>query len=89
MPKLTHIEHERAIGMLQANMASSVIAQQFRCHVGTIERLRNYFRQTGTTSDCPCLGRPRVTTRRRIGNLIAMMTFQRLIMCVTGEVDVL
>ena len=43
MPKLTHIERERAIDVLQGNMASPVIAQQFRCHVRTIERLRNHF----------------------------------------------
>ena len=48
MPRLTPIEREREIGMLQANMASSVIAQQFRYHVRTIECLRNRFRQTGT-----------------------------------------
>ena len=47
MPRLTPIESERAIGMLQANMASSVIAQQFRCHVRTIEHLLNRFRRTG------------------------------------------
>ena len=47
MPMLTHIEREGAIGMLQANMASSVIAQQqFRCHVRTIEHLRVRFRLT-------------------------------------------
>ena len=44
-------------------MASSIIAQQFRCHVRTIERLQNRFRQTRTTSDRPRPGRPRVTTR--------------------------
>ena len=78
MPTLTHIERERAIGMLQANMVSSVIAHQFRCHVRTIERLRDRSRQTGTTSDRPRPGRPRVTRRRRIGNPTAMMTFSTL-----------
>ena len=46
-------------------MASSVIAQQFRCHVRTIERLLNHFRQTGTTSDGPGTGCPRVTTQHQ------------------------
>ena len=78
MPKLTHIDREGAIGMLQAYMAASVITQQFRCHVRTIERLRNRFRQTGTTSDRPRPGRSRVTTRRRIGNPAAVMTFSTL-----------
>ena len=50
MQSLTLIEREREIGMLQANMASSVIAQQFRCNVRTIKRLQNRFRQTGTSA---------------------------------------
>ena len=29
MPKRTHVEHEKAIGMLQASVMPSVIAQQF------------------------------------------------------------
>ena len=65
MPSLTPIERERVRGMLHANMASSIIAQQFRCHVRTIERLGNRFRQTGTTSDSPRPERRRVTTRRQ------------------------
>ena len=58
MPKLTTVEHERVIGMLQANVASSVKAQHFRCHVRTIT---NRVRQTGTASDRSRPGRPRVT----------------------------
>ena len=48
MPSLTPIEREKAISMLQSNMVSLVIAQQFQCHVRTLERLRNRCRQTGT-----------------------------------------
>ena len=65
MPRLTPNERERVRGMLQANMASSIIVQQSRCHVRTIERLGNRFRQTGTTSDSPRPGLRRVTTRRQ------------------------
>ena len=43
MPKQTHIEREKAIRMLQANVTQSVIAQQFRCHAAMIERLRKRF----------------------------------------------
>ena len=67
MPKLTHIEHKGVIGMLQAYMDASVITQQFRCHVRTIERLRNRFRQTGTTSDRP---RPDVPVLQRDVELV-------------------
>ena len=43
MPKRTHVEREKAIRMLQANVTSSVIAQQFRFHARMIERLRKCF----------------------------------------------
>ena len=43
MPKRTHVECEKAIGMLQANVTPSMIAQQFRCHARMIERLRKRF----------------------------------------------
>ena len=46
MPIMTPVERERVIGMLQAIVTSSVIAQQFRCYVRTIERLRNRCQQT-------------------------------------------
>ena len=43
MPKRTHIEREKAIRTLQANVTPSVIAQQFRCHASMIERLKKRF----------------------------------------------
>ena len=41
MTKLAHVEHERALGMLQANVTPLVAAKRFRCHVRTIGRLKN------------------------------------------------
>ena len=43
MPKRTHVEHEWAIKMLQANKTPSAIAQHFRCRARMIERLRKRF----------------------------------------------
>ena len=60
--KLIHVERERALGILQANVTPSVAAKQFRCHVRTIGRLENRFQQTWTTSDRPSPGHPRVLT---------------------------
>ena len=40
MPKRTHVDREKVIRMLQANVTPSVIAQQFRYHARMIERLR-------------------------------------------------
>ena len=65
MTKVTHVERECAIGMLQANVTPLVVAKQFRCHVRTFGRLKNRFKQTWTTSDRPHTGRPRVLTRRQ------------------------
>ena len=33
--KLAHVERERAIGMLQANVTSLIVAKRFRCHFRT------------------------------------------------------
>ena len=43
MQKRTHVEREKAIRMLQANVTPSVKAQQFRCHARMIERLKKRF----------------------------------------------
>ena len=43
MPERTHVEREKAIRMLQANVTPSEKAHQFRCHAWTIERLRKRF----------------------------------------------
>ena len=43
MLKRTHVEREKAIGMLQANVTRWVIARQFRCHARMIGRLRKRF----------------------------------------------
>ena len=59
MTKLAHVERERAIGMLKANVTPLVVAKRFLCHVWTIGRLTNRFQQIGTASDCPRPGRRR------------------------------
>ena len=65
MTKLAHVERERAIGMLQANVTPLIVAKQFRCHVRTTGCLKNRFRPIGTTSHRLRPGRRRVSTRRQ------------------------
>ena len=48
--KFAHVERERAIGMLQAKVTPLIVAKRFQCHVRTIRRLKNRFRQIGTMS---------------------------------------
>ena len=69
MTKLAHVERERAIGMLKAKVTPLVVAKRFRCHVRTIERLKNRLQRIGTTSHRPRLGRQpnvKVETSRRL-----------------------
>ena len=47
MTKFAHVERERAIGMLQANVTALIVAKRFRCHVGMIGRLKNRFDKLG------------------------------------------
>ena len=65
MTKLAHVERERAIGMLKANVTPLVVAKQFQCHVWTIGRLKNRFQQIGTASHRPHPWRRRMSTRRQ------------------------
>ena len=65
MTKLAHVQRERAIGMLQANVTPLIVDKRFRCHVGTIGRFKNRFRQTGATSHRPRPGRQHVSMRRQ------------------------
>ena len=65
MTNLAHVERERAIGMLKANATPLLVAKQFRCHVRTVGRLKNRFKQIKTTSHHPRPGRRRVSTLRQ------------------------
>lgn len=64
MPRLTGTERERAIGMLQAGSHVNRVARVFHVHPSTISRLRGRLQASGSTSDRPRSGRPRVTTDR-------------------------
>ena len=68
--KLAHLERERAIGMLKANVTSLVVARRFRCHLRTIARLKNRFQESGTKSNRPRPRRRRVSTRRQDGDIL-------------------
>ena len=62
MTKLAHVDRERVIGMLKANVTPLIVVKRFRCHVRTIGRLKNRFQQIGTS---PRTGRRRVVMRRQ------------------------
>ena len=65
MPRLDNAERHRAIGMLNAGMAAQCVAAALHVHNTTVYRLQRRVVVTGTTSDRPRQGAPRVTTPRQ------------------------
>ena len=65
MPRLLQNERERAVGIFQAGMTQTEIANHFNCSRMTIYRLLVRVRATGTTSDRRRSGRPREMTLRQ------------------------
>ena len=62
MPRLSNIQRERAIGMLNTGTSVTDVARVMGCSRRTIHDLRTRLQQTGTSADRPRSGRPRVTT---------------------------
>lgn len=62
MPRLTAIERERAVGMVQQGASHADVARRFNCARITVTRLMQRLRQTDRTTDRPRSGRPPVTT---------------------------
>ena len=75
MTKFAHVERERAIGMLQANVTALIVAKRFRCHVGTIGRLKNRFDKLGQRQTV-CVQDANVCRRD-----VTIETSRRLILC--------
>ncbi|KAK7492397.1 hypothetical protein BaRGS_00016270 [Batillaria attramentaria] len=65
MPRLDNAERHLAIGMLNAGMPVQRVAAALQVHNTTICRLQESVAATGTTSDRPRQGAPRVTTSRQ------------------------
>lgn len=62
MPRLTHEQRLRAIGMLEAGESHRAIARRVGCSHRAISQLATRYQETGTVSDRQRRGRPRVTT---------------------------
>ena len=75
MTKLAHVERERAIRMLTANVTPLVVAKQFWCHVRAIGRLKNRFQEIGTTSHHLRPGRRRDVKIETFRRLICAIDF--------------
>uniref|UniRef100_A0AAZ3P7V0 Transposase Tc1-like domain-containing protein n=1 Tax=Oncorhynchus tshawytscha TaxID=74940 RepID=A0AAZ3P7V0_ONCTS len=62
MPRVPAHLRERALGMLQGALRTADVARAINCNVCTVRRLRQHYKETGRTADCPRSGRPHVTT---------------------------
>ena len=63
MPRLSNIERQRSIRILEAGLSCSEVARRMNnCHHTTIIRVRQRPAQTGSVTHRPRRGRPRVTT---------------------------
>ena len=62
MPRLTAIQRERAVGMVQEGATHITVARRLGCARITITRLMQRLRQTGQTVDRPKSRRPWATT---------------------------
>jgi transposase len=65
MPRLLQNASELAVGMFQAGMTQTEIANHLNCSRMTIHQLLVRVRATGTTSDRRRSGKPRKTTLRQ------------------------
>ena len=81
MPRLSKHEKSRTIGMLQARMRVTNIAQTFNCHPSTIQVLRDRYQATGTVKDRYRSGQPRITTRRPDNTLTVFIVLWHYPLC--------
>ena len=63
MPRLSKHEKFGTIGMLQAGLPVTDIAQYYNCHLSTMQVVRDCFQATGMVKDGQRSGQPRITTR--------------------------
>ena len=70
------------IGMLQAGLRVTDIAQYYYCHPSTIQVLRDRYQTTGTEKDRHWPGQPRIATRCLDATLTAFFVLWRYPICV-------
>lgn len=65
MPRLNNADRQRILGLIDAGISHNEIARRYHVHRSTISRLIHRVRVTGSVSDRPRSGQPRVTSRRQ------------------------
>jgi transposase len=82
MPRLLQNERERAVGMFQAGMPQTEIANHLNCSRMTIYQLLVRVRATGTTSDRRRSGRPRRMALRQDRHITFIHIHNRVVIAV-------
>ena len=65
MPRLNNENRTRALGMLECGISQNDVASRFGVSISTIARLVQRVNTTGSLSDRPRSGAPRVTSVRQ------------------------
>ena len=65
MPRLSNEERARALGMLESGRSQDFVARRFNAARSTVIRLINCVNVTGSLSERPRSGAPRVTSVRQ------------------------
>ena len=81
MPWLSKHEKSGKIGMLQAGLRVTDIAQYHNCRPSTIQVLRDRYQATGMVKDRHLSGKPRITTRRPDAALTAFIVLWHYPLC--------
>ena len=55
-------QRECTLGVLHGGMRTADVARAINCNVRTVRLLRQCYSEEGWIADCPCSGRPRVST---------------------------
>ena len=77
--KLTDEERAQALGRIEADIQPQDVPYQFNVHRSTIFRLRDRHRATGTISDRPRSGRPKVTTQHEVRYIAVTVARRRFV----------
>ena len=87
MPWLSKHETSGIIGMLQAGLCVTDIAQYYNCHPSPIQVLRDLYEANGKVKDRHLSGKPRITTRRPDAALTTFLVLWHYLLCfkIKGE----
>ena len=85
MPRLSNVQRERAIGMLNAGTSVTTVARTMGFNRRAVYDLQTRLQQTGTTADRPLSGRPRVTTQAENRQIVLRQPRNRFVTAIAAR----